>query len=182
MAQAVAHFLFAALLVALFRDHYHKKIGKKKLSLHYVLIAGLAGVLPDIDIAAFWVLQFFGFTLEQVHRTITHTLLFAAIFFILGLATKKIKLGTLGKHKLKLEIIFFVLAFGILTHIFLDLLFIDHNMKIFYPFINSNTQGINLISYLPEALRPLAMPTLDGILLVVWIAYLELKHKISDFI
>jgi len=181
MPQAVAHFLIAALSAAIFRDFYLKKRNKKNFPLHYVLFAGIGGVLPDIDILAFWVLFFFGFTIDQIHRGFTHSLFFALIFLILGLAAKGIKIKELGKHKLKLDIIFYMIAFGIITHIFLDSLIISHNVRIFYPFSDFSF-GLDLVLLLPQALQGLFAPTLDAALLIIWIIYLEWKHKISDFI
>ena len=76
--------------------------------------------------------------------------------------------------------IFAMLALGILTHIALDSLF-GHMAFYFYPF-SSVDYGINLVNYLHEDLQNIFFPLLDGILLVIWIVYLEVKHKISDFI
>ena len=47
MPQAAAHILITIILIALIRDFYIRK--KKKFPLHYVLIAGLGGILPDLD-------------------------------------------------------------------------------------------------------------------------------------
>tara|TARA_Y100000310_G_scaffold345426_1_gene464826 strand:+ start:6318 stop:6482 length:165 start_codon:yes stop_codon:yes gene_type:complete len=52
MPQAVTHILIPILLVSLLRDLFVKR--GKKFSSHYILIAGLGGVLPDIDIAFFF--------------------------------------------------------------------------------------------------------------------------------
>jgi len=49
MPQAVTHILAPILLVSIFRDFCLRKKDKKHFSLHYVLIAGLGGILPDID-------------------------------------------------------------------------------------------------------------------------------------
>ena len=181
MPQAVAHFLIPALLAALFRDYYIKKQDKRKFPLHYVLIAGLGGVLPDLDVAAFWVLYFFGFTVDEVHRGITHTLLFVVIFAVIGIFTRRTHFSSLRKHKLNLGVIFFLLAFGIFTHIALDAAIAGHNIRPLYPF-SSQEVNFDLVNYLPYDLRSLAAPTFDAIFLLVWIVYLELKHKISDFI
>ena len=55
MPQAVTHVLIPIILLSIFRHIYQKKTGKK-FHLQYVLIGGLAGVIPDIDIPIFWVL------------------------------------------------------------------------------------------------------------------------------
>ena len=182
MPQAVTHFLIAALLVAIFRDYYLKRRDKAHFPLHYVLIGGLGGVLPDIDFAVFWFLQLMGETVWEVHRGITHTLTFAALFIILGLFFRGLKKDFVDHHRMRLSIIFTLLSIGILIHIFLDLILFGNTTNLLYPFMQHLPIGLNLISYLPSEVIGVAFASIDGILLMVWIAYLELKHKISDFI
>lgn len=164
MPFAVTHILVPIILVALFRDIFVKD--KKKFPLHYVLLAGLGGALPDIDIPISIFLKFLGSASWNIHRTFTHSIYFPLIFFALFLILipikEKAKICNLTRHKLKLNLICLMLGIGIILHIFLDFIF----GKI--PF--------------PSELNGYMMPTLDGILLVIWIIYLELKHKISDFI
>jgi len=85
-----------------------------------------------------------------------------------------------GRHKLKLGIIFLVIAFGTSVHLILDAILNGVIMPLF-PFYTFQI-GFDLAGYLPEPLDSLLIPSLDAILLVLWLAYLELKHKISDFI
>lgn len=184
MPQAVTHILVPILLVAIFRDIYLKNKDRKKCPLHYVLFAGLGGVLPDIDIIFSILLNFFGSANWNIHKTFTHSLFFPAAFFIIFLCLKnvhaKARICNLTRHNLRLGTISLMLAFGTLIHVFLDSLF-GEMAYFFYPFLLQD-YGVNLFSYLPLGLQSLAAPTLDGILLVIWIIYLELKHKISDFI
>lgn len=179
MPYAVTHFLVPVIIISIIRDYFYRKSGKK-FPLHYVLIAGLAGVAPDLDIALFWILRPFGFTLEQLHRTFTHALILPIIFFILFMTTRKIKITELGRHKLKLSNIFLVISFGLVVHIILDGL-LGGYIALLYPF-SAKEIGLNLFSYLPDDLEPLFFPSLDAALLVIYVIYLELKHKISDFI
>ena len=181
MPQAVTHFLLPALLVALLRDYYIKKKERRSFPLHYVLIAGIGGVLPDIDILVFLLLQPFGLSFYEVHRTYTHSLLVVLLFLFLGVIFHHSKIKALGKHKLKLGIIFYLLSFGIFTHIFLDALISGETIKLLYP-LSHSTIWTNLVDYLPQPFNVLFTPLLDGIVLIIWIIYLELKHKISDFI
>ncbi|MEK6892743.1 MAG: metal-dependent hydrolase, partial [Nanoarchaeota archaeon] len=81
MPQAVTHVLASAIAASVIRDKNKKD--KKKFPLHYVLISGLAGLLPDLDVIAFWVLYFFGFTIDEVHRSFTHTIFIPLIFLAL---------------------------------------------------------------------------------------------------
>ncbi len=184
MPYAVTHILLPILLVAIFRDFYLKKRNKKHFPLHYVLIAGLGGVLPDIDLIFSLFLKIIGSANWYVHKAFTHSSFFPAIFFLLFLIFipihKRTQICHFGRHKLKLSIIFLMLGIGSLTHLGLDFISADA-VPFFYPFSNVE-YGIDLLDYLPAGLQNLAFPLLDGILLVIWIAYMELKHKISDFI
>ena len=179
MPFAVTHILIPLIILGLFKDYYDSR-HKNKFSLHYVLIAGISGILPDLDIAAFWILHFFGFTFEQIHKTFIHSLFVPIFFLFLALIFTKIKIKEIGRHNLRLYIIFLMIFLGSLIHIILDALF-GEPLLLFYPF-TTLTIGTNLVSYLPTALQSLAMPSLDAALLIIWLIYLELKHKISDFI
>ncbi len=184
MPQAVTHILIPILLISLFRDFYLRKRDKKHFPLHYVLIAGLGGVLPDIDIPISFLLNILGFESWNIHKTFTHSIFFPLLFFILFLAFrpvhKKARVCNLTRHNLKLSTIFLILSFGILTHLLLDSIF-GETALFFYPFSALNL-SINLVGYLPAGLQGYFTATLDGVLLVIWLIYLELKHKISDFI
>jgi hypothetical protein len=180
MPQAAAHILIPLVLVSIFRDFYVKKNDRNNFPLHYVLIAGIAGIIPDLDIVAFWVLHFFGYSINEVHRTIAHTLFIPLIFVSLGIITSKVKLNELGKHKLKLNIIFYCLAFGSFMHLVLDGIFQGYIMPLF-PFIKEPI-GLNLFGFFPSELYAIAAPSLDAGLLILYIIYLEWRHKISDFI
>jgi len=177
MPQVVTHILVPLILLALYKD-WHDSKNKEKFSLRYVLIAGLGGILPDLDVAAFWVLNFFGFTFNEIHRTLAHSLTIPAalliLFFLIpASAQTKIK-------KLKWNILFLMLAIGSFLHILLDGI-LSGTVMLFFPFSHFEF-GLNLFGYLPSALQNIAAPSLDGALMILWIVYLEWKHKISDFI
>lgn len=180
MPQAAAHILIPLIIASIFRDFYIKSKERKKFLLHYVLIIGIAGIIPDLDVAAFWILHFFGFSFSSVHRTFAHTIFIPLIFLILALITTNIKIKELGRHKLKLNMVFLMMSIGILFHLILDAIFAGYIVP-FYPFLNFS-MGLNLFGYLPKTLEVIAAPSLDAGLLIVYIIYLELKHKISDFI
>jgi len=180
MVQAVTHILIPLILASLFRDWFFKGKKKEKFPLHYVLIAGIAGILPDLDIAVYYVLSFFGFTLSQVHRTFSHNLFIPLIFILLGFLFMGFKNKGLGRHHLKLSGIFFAIAFGIIIHLLLDMTVAGFIMPL-YPILTYSI-GLNLINVFPIAWRNSIIPSIDAILLVLWIIYIEWKHKISDFI
>lgn len=168
MPYAVTHVLLTIILVDLYRDYFTKH--KKYFTLHTIFIAGLAGLLPDMDIPLNWFLNLFG--LGIAHGTITHTPLFGLIFLIPAFILWHQK-----KHKAAMY--FFVICFGILFHIFLDYLFKSdaYGIMFFYPF-STNMFGLNLLSGLTSN----ALAGIDAIILLAWLWHEEIKHKISDFI
>jgi membrane-bound metal-dependent hydrolase YbcI (DUF457 family) len=176
MPQAVTHVLIALILADIIRDYIIKD--KRKFPLHYVLIAGIAGLLPDIDIVIFWIMNLFtSITVSEVHRVFTHSFIWPALFLIIASLTKNIKVAFLGKHKLRLNWIFYMLALGMFTHIILDSLFAGL-ITPFWPF-SAERFGIGLIK---NNLDGTLLPGLDAILLIGWLVHEELKHRISDFI
>jgi membrane-bound metal-dependent hydrolase YbcI (DUF457 family) len=178
MPQAVTHFLIPVILLELFR-HYCVK-NKKSFPIHYVFIGGLAGLLPDIDIAVYYILSFFGFTISQVHRTFLHNLFVPLLFFILGFVFYKFKSKRLKKYHMKLSTVFFVIAFGVLIHILLDAT-VDGFIMPLFPW-SSFMFGLNLVNLLPSPWQNTIVPTLDAIVLIIWMISLEVRHKISQFI
>src|SRR3989344_7176076 len=166
MPYAVTHILVPIVLLSIFRDFYLKKKTKKKFPLHYVLIAGLGGVLPDIDILLSIILNFFGIKNWDIHRTFTHSIYFPIFLFVLFILFYKIdtkaRICNLTRHKLKLSYIFLFISIGTIIHIFLD-----------YSF--GTELYLYLIRVFPLEIRRMILSILDGILLVIWIVYLELK-------
>ena len=175
MPHAVTHVLVPIVLVDLYRNYWYK--AKKRFHLHYILIAGLAGLLPDIDVVIYWILKLFtNISVSQVHRTFTHTLFFPLIFLILGLLTKN-KTIKIYKDKLKLNWVFYMIAIGTFIHLILDMILVG-TIKPLYPFSYYEI-GFNLIK---NTLEGTLMPGIDAILLFIWLIHLELRHKISDYI
>ncbi len=178
MPQAVTHFLIPVILLELFRDFFVKD--KRSFPVHYVFIGGLAGLLPDLDIAVYYIVSFFGFTLEEVHRTFSHNLFVPLFFVALGLFFYKFKNKELGEHHLKIKNIFFVIAFGIFIHLILDSIVLGGVMPL-YP-LSTYMIKLDLLNMAPSPWQSTILPTLDAIFLVLWMIYLEMKHKISNFL
>ncbi|MEK6850697.1 MAG: metal-dependent hydrolase [Nanoarchaeota archaeon] len=167
MPHAAAHIIVPLVLMSLIRDRLIKKKGRKHFPLHYVLIAGIAGLIPDIDIIAFWILHFFGFTIQEVHRTFMHSVFIPIILLFCAAIFSKNQMIMLKKHQLKVQIIFLMLAFGSLVHLLMDAILQGQIMP-FYPFSNYPI-GLNLFGYLPKALEVIAAPSLDAGLLIIYI-------------
>ncbi len=178
MPYAITHVLAVVILLELFRDYFIKN--KKAFPLHYILIGGIAGVLPDLDIAVFYVLSFSGYALNEIHRTFSHNLTIPILFLIIGLLVHGFKSKKLGEHHLKLRNIFFVIAFGIFMHIVLDFLIAGEIMP-FYPFY-SYAAGLSLVDYFPSLWRSTILPVMEAAIFIIWLISLEVRHKISSFI
>lgn len=144
------------------------KLKKRYLPNKYVLLAGLAGLLPDIDLIPSLLLV----GSSGLHRTITHSLVFPAIFFIGFLVFCFLK-------RKKLYKIFLMLFIGFFIHILLDFSLLG-TVYLLFPF--SFTEfGLNLLAPLePFGLEIFAM--IDAILLFFWLIHEELEHKISDYL
>ena len=163
MPFAVTHILVPMILVDFFRDHLFKT-KKHSLSNKYVLLAGLFGLIPDIDMLP----VLFGFL--NLHGTITHSIIFPIAFLI----------GFLISYFLKKERsykIFLMLFIGFSIHIILDATFSDH-ITLFLPF-DFNRYGLNLIGSLGIWYNVYA--AFDAILLFLWLIHEGLEHKISDY-
>ncbi len=175
MPHAIFHIIFAIFVAELIREYLVKD--KKKFPAHYIFIAGIAGALPDFDVAAFWVLNFLGYTLAEVHRTFTHTLFVPALFLILAFLTWNFKNKWLGERHMKLHGIFLMIVLGVMVHLILDSIIAGVIVPL-YPF-SDFAAGLNLADLLPGTLRPLFEPCLDAGIFILWLFWLEYKHKIS---
>jgi hypothetical protein len=111
----------------------------------------------------------------------THTIFIPIILLIIGLIFWKIgyKNKSAGKKHLKISYIFFILSFGSAIHLVLDMLF-SEPLNILYPFYYSI--GINWASRIPAGWMEVLPGTVDGILILLWIAWMEFKLKISEYI
>ena len=169
MPQAVTHVLLTIILLDLYRDYFAKN--KKYFSLHTILIGGIAGLLPDIDIPLGWVLRYFGITIY--HGSFTHTPWFAMLFLIPAFIF-------LNRKDIKRAVLYFVITFGVSFHVFLDYLLgggMHSGVMLLFPF-SYKTYRIHLLGsgsgVLPAAL--------DAIILLLWLWHEEVKHKVKDFI
>lgn len=178
MPHAVTHILAAIIIADIIRDYIVKD--KRKFPLHYVLIAGIAGLLPDIDVIAYWLLHLaFGTPLEAVHRVYTHTFIIPLIILALGIIIWKggrLNIG-LGS-RMRLGHVVIIIALGYFTHVLLDLLIIGTVYPL-YP-LSPISAGLNIVSY--SGVGGSFLAGLDAILIVIWLVHEEIRHKISDYI
>lgn len=138
-------------------------------------IGGLAGMLPDTDLLIFFIKKIFALTfsissLHIVHRTLTHSLVFALFFLVLALL--------FHKHK-KIFVALLVISLGVTIHIGTDL-FTANNMVLFYPFSEAMS-GINILAGSSYSYSTRLLMSIDAILFVLWISWLYYKNKLTDF-
>jgi membrane-bound metal-dependent hydrolase YbcI (DUF457 family) len=172
MPLAVTHVLSSILLVDFYRDFltHHKKY----IRLHTIFLAGLGGLLPDIDMVITFIFSLFAKETPMLlrHGGITHTPLFALLFLIPGIILWKKK-----QHIKAMN--WFVIAFGIFLHIFLDF-FLGGGMSTgimwFFPFSQTGV-AIHLLSGIPSAFA-----ALDAIFLLVWLYVMDKKRRVKDYI
>ena len=169
MPQAVVHVLAAIILLDLIRDYALKD--RKKLSLHYIFIGGVAGLLPDADIPLHWLLNnVLNFQVDWFHRTLTHSL-------FLPLATLVITLILIQFTKKKdTALLFAVITFGFATHLLLDGILTGY-IPLFYP-LSQAQYGLNLLG---KVTWPALIEGLDAIILLVWLWDLDRRHKLRDY-
>ncbi|MDP3919063.1 MAG: metal-dependent hydrolase [Nanoarchaeota archaeon] len=166
MAYAVTHVLIAIILIDLFRKYVLKK---KEFPLYLVLLGGIAGLLPDIDIIIFWILQTAtDISLSAVHHPYTHNLIIPIIILLFAIITRK---------NSKLSHPAFVISAGYTIHIILDTIF--SQIPIFYP-LSNKILGLNL--GLIFSLSGTFFIGLDAILLVSWLIYQWKTRNMRDYI
>lgn len=170
MPSAVVHFIVPVIIAELIR-----KFSKYKFPRYYILIAGLAGVFIDLDIALYWVLYSFSYTLEQIHRTYTHSLFVPLIFSLLAFWKKDFQIG---KYKFNTRTLFLMIALGAFLHLVLDAL-LSGGVMLFYP-VSLWQIGFEPFSSLPASLQSVALGSLDAALLIIWVIYEELSHRMSQ--
>lgn len=167
MSNPTTHLLVPLILADIYRDYF----AKKKFSLFYMLVAGIAGLFPDIDVAIWWVLRLFTETpMSAVHRQFTHTIFIPLAFLLVAF---------LWRQNRKAMLLFGMAAFGIFTHLALDVLFSGSIMP-FYP-LSRLSVGLNIIPMLGIDTFVFAA-VFDGMILVAWLVHEYAKRKIRDFI
>jgi membrane-bound metal-dependent hydrolase YbcI (DUF457 family) len=172
MPLAVTHVLLTIIALDLYRDYVTKD--KKKFSLWTVLIGGIAGLLPDIDIPLNYVLSNFGMHLQLLeHGGITHTPFFGMIFLVPAAI-----FWMANKHRL--STIFVAISFGIIFHFFLDFLIgggAEAGVAALWPFSDQTFKVFLAAGYN----FPISAG-LDAIILLAWLFHEYKRHKIKDFI
>ncbi len=167
MALAVTHVLVAIVLLDLAR---HYLFGQQRFPRYLVVIGGIAGLLPDIDIPLGWLLSFFTGTEIGLHRLFTHSLFFVFLFLLMGIIRQYQEQG----NEKRWSKIFYVIAFGWFIHLVLDCLY-GGSSSFLWPFDGG-------ISFCPaKPLDDLYAMGIDAILLVAWLVHEEVQKKVKDY-
>jgi hypothetical protein len=173
MPLAVTHVILSIIAADLYRDYVTKH--KRYFTLWTILVAGIAGLAPDLDHPIRAGLLALGIDVPLLaHGMALHTPAFGLVFLIPFAACWAMK-----KHKL--AVIFAVITFGILFHLFLDWLIGGGDVRgimLGFPFSYEQFKGpfLGLVFNFPMR------EALDAAILLVWLVHEEKRHKIRDFI
>jgi membrane-bound metal-dependent hydrolase YbcI (DUF457 family) len=162
MPQAVTHVILTIILIDIYRHYF----AKKKFPRWYLLVGGIAGLLPDIDMPIGWAYNWVFGTSYNFHGGITHIFLIPICIAFLAFLVYKIKDKKLG-------FLMGLIAFGWAFHIFLDFIVLAAYMP-FWPFYTQ--------SLFSPLMDPTQMAGLDAVLLLLWLVHEEVAHKIRDYI
>lgn len=171
MPYAVTHVLLTIIVIDLYRDYITKH--RRFFTLHTILIGGIAGLLPDIDIPLGWALRNFGINII-VHGSFTHTPWFAVLFLIPGLIF-------LNRRDKKRAVLYFVISFGVLFHVSLDW-FLGGGMQEGVMWLFPFSMRAFKFHLMDRFGWTMLAPGVDAIILLAWLWHEEVKHKIRDFI
>lgn len=167
MPNAVAHVLTAMIIAEAIR----RRLKNRKIPIYTVLVTGIAGLLPDMDMILYFFLRIFRqIEVTEVHRTFTHTLFLPLAFVVAGLLTYKMK--KVSKRNINISELAFFTALGVFIHLALDFL-VSGVIMPFYP-LSSYSAGLSLV---PKELARAVVPSIDAILLVGWLVYEYKKNK-----
>jgi len=165
MALAVTHILIAIIILDLFR---HYVFGKGKFPRYLLVIGGIAGLAPDLDIPLSWFVSLITGNTVQLHGEFTHSIFFVILFAVIGLIRHLQEDDKWAK-------IFYVIAAGWFIHLLLDCIFggygtflwpVVYNTKMFCPQWNVSQFRV----------------AIDAALLVIWLIHEEIHNRIRDYI
>ena len=169
MALAVTHILIPIVVLSLFRFYY--KRWQKKITIHEILVAGIFGLLPDIDFPIDIIFS------TDVHRIFTHTFIIPLALVIIGFFLLK---NPQGKQKgTHWQTLAFVGAFGWVFHIILDFLTVG-TITPLWP-LSSMAAGLHLLESMSLETTMSYLASLDAIILLGWLWHEDAKHKIIEY-
>ena len=174
MPYAVAHVILTIVAADIYRDY----IAKKKFPMIYVLIAGISGLMPDLDIPAGWVFNFIFGANYNFHRIYTHSLLYAIVFFLISIIflfarKEQYKIFKWDVHKGAIAIFFLAMAFGWFMHIGLDCMLAADGYLNLIPSIP--------LKFCPHPFSNEVLAGFDAVILILWLIHEQYRHDIKDY-
>lgn len=164
MALAVTHILIPLILLDLARHYIFKK---ENFPRYLVVIGGLAGLAPDLDVILGWIYSLITGVSTNLHGEALHSLYWPLLLVLAAIYLHY-------KNQMKWASILYVIAFGLTFHAFLDCLF--GGMKWFlWPIFTSS------LKFCPQWGIQHHATSIDAILLVLWLVHEELHKKIKDY-
>jgi hypothetical protein len=158
MAYAVTHILIVILLLDLFR---HYVFGKKKFPRYLLVIGGIAGLGPDVDVPLGWILGM------NLHGVFTHSIFWVILFLAIGIIRHY-------QNDQKWSKISYVIAIGWFVHLILDCAFGGYGTFLWPMMINT--------AWCPQFNIDSLAPGIDAIILVLWLVHEEIHNKIKDYL
>ena len=163
MGLAVTHVIITIIILDLFR---HYVFGKRKFPRYLLVVGGIAGLIPDIDIPIGFLITLFTSVQTNLHRVFTHSFIFPILILIIAIILH-------FKENHKWAKIGFVIAAGWSLHIIFDC-FYGGYLPFTWPF--------NLITSCPSWGLAEYGASIDAIILVLWLVHEEIHNKIKDYI
>ena len=175
MPYSVTHVILTIVIADIYRDYF----AKKRFPMVYVLIAGVAGLMPDLDILFGWVFNFFLGTDYNFHRLYTHSLFYAIMFFAVGVLFILIRKQSFyflnfKINKIAIVMLSFAMSFGWFMHIALDCALAADGYLNLIPSIP--------LTFCPHPFSNEALLGIDAAILVLWLIHEQWKHDIKDYI
>lgn len=164
MALAVTHIILTIAFLDIFR---HYVFGLKKFPRYLLVIGGIAGLAPDLDIPLGWILTLLSGNPVNIHGLFTHSIFFALLFAFIGVILHY-------QQNLKWAKICYVVAVGWLLHIFLDCVFNAYSTFL-WPL------PINTAAFCPSGILENYRTSIDAIILVLWLVHEEIHDKIKCY-
>ncbi len=171
MAFAVTHILLTIIVLDFLRHYY---FGKKKFPRYLLIVGGIAGLAPDIDIPITWIWNLMSSGSGTLHGAFTHSITFVLLFAALGFYLRSsISFLKKKKTKIKWSNIMYVIAFGWFMHLILDCAFGGHTTFL-WPFSV-------VTNFCPQWSIASHAADIDAILLVIWLVHEEMHGLVKDY-
>jgi len=164
MGLAVTHIILTIVILDLFR---HYVFGKNKFPRYLLVVGGIAGLFPDVDISMTWIYNFLTGANANLHGLFTHSIIFSVLFLIMGVVLHY-------SDKMKWAKISYVISAGLFMHSFIDCLFGGYKSFLWPLNISTN--------FCPDWGISIFREEIDAIILVLWIIHEEAHNKIKDYI